>query len=289
MRRQCRLMSLNRSTLYYEPKGESEENLQLMRRLDEQFLETPYYGSRQMVYHLKRQGYQVGRKRVRRLMAKMGLTVIYPKPRTSQPHPENRVYPYLLRDLAVSRPDQVWCADVTYIPMRRGFLYLVAIMDWYSRRVLSWRLSNALEPFSCCEALEEALNRYDHPEIFNTDQGSQFTSAEFTGLLKEAGVRISMDGRGRWMDNIFIERLWRSLKYECVYLNAFKTGSEARQGIGHWINLYNSERPHSAHNGATPEEVYTGLDKKSEWGLALGLIPSQNSPDWRQQELRSPP
>ncbi len=155
MRRQCRLMSLNRSTLYYEPKGESEENLQLMRRLDEQFLETPYYGSRQMVYHLKRQGYQVGRKRVRRLMAKMGLTVIYPKPRTSQPHPENRVYPYLLRDLAVSRPDQVWCADVTYIPMRRGFLYLVAIMDWYSRRVLSWRLSNALEPFSCCEALEE--------------------------------------------------------------------------------------------------------------------------------------
>ena len=282
-------MSLNRSTLYYEPKGESEENLQLMRRLDEQFLETPYYGSRQMVYHLKRQGYQVGRKRVRRLMATMGLAVIYPKPRTSQPHPENRVYPYLLRGLAVSRPDQVWCTDVTYIPMRRGFLYLVAIMDWYSRRVLSWRLSNTLEPFSCCEALEEALNRYDHPEIFNTDQGSQFSSAEFTGLLKEAGVRISMDGRGRWMDNIFIERLWRSLKYECVYLNAFETGSEARRGIGHWINLYNSKRPHSAHNGATPEEAYTGLDKKSERGLALGLIPSQNFPDWRQQELRSPP
>ena len=289
MRRQCRLMSLNRSTLYYEPKGESEENLQLMRRLDEQFLETPYYGSRQMVYHLKRQGYPVGRKRVRRLMAQMGLAVIYQKPRTSQPHPENRVYSYLLRGLAVTRPDQVWCADVTYIPMRRGFLYLVAIMDWYSRRVLSWRLSNTLEPSFCCEALEEALNRYDPPEIFNTDQGSQFTSTEFTGLLKEAGVRISMDGRGRWMDNIFIERLWRSLKYECVYLNAFETGSEARRGIGHWINLYNSQRPHSAHNGATPEEVYTGLDKNSERGLALGLIPSQNSPDWRQQELRSPP
>ena len=266
MRRQCRLMSLNRSALYYEPKGESEENLQLMRRLDEQFLETPYYGSRQMVYHLKRQGYVVGRKRIRRLMAQMGLAVICQRPRTSQPHPENRVYPYLLRGLAVTRPDQVWCADVTYIPMRRGFLYLVAIMDWYSRRVLSWRLSNTLQPSFCCEALEEALNRYDPPEIFNTDQGSQFTSTEFTGLLKEAGVRISMDGRGRWMDNIFIERLWRSLKYECVYLNAFETGSQARQGIGHWMNRYNSERPHSAHAGATPEEGYTGLDKKSERG-----------------------
>ena len=158
--------------------------------------------------------------------------------------------------------------------MRRGFLYLVAIMDWYSRRVLSWRLSNTLEPSSCCEALEEALNRYDHPEIFNTDQGSQFTSTEFTGLLKEGGVRISMDGRGRWMDNIFIKRLWRSLKYECVYLNAFETGSEARQGIGHWINLYNSERPHSAHNGAAPEEVYTGLDKNPERGTS----PSGSSP-----------
>ena len=282
-------MSLNRSTLYYEPKGESEENLQLMRRLDEQFIETPYYGSRQMVYHLKRRGGRVGRKRVRRLMAKMGLAVIYQKPRTSRPHPENRVYPYLLRGLAVTRPDQVWCTDVTYIPMRRGFLYLVAIMDWYSRWVLSWRLSNTLEPSFCCEALEEALNRYDPPEIFNTDQGSQFTSTEFTGLLKGAGVRISMDGRGRWMDNVFIERLWRSLKYECVYLNAFETGSEARQGIGHWIDLYNSERPHSAHAGATPEEVYTGLKKHSERDLALRLAPSQNFPYWRQQELRSPP
>ena len=222
-------------------------------------------------------------------MAKMGLAVIYQKPRTSQPHPENRVYPYLLRGLAVTRPDQVWCTDVTYIPMRRGFLYLVAIMDWYSRWVLSWRLSNTLEPSFCCEALEEALNRYDPPEIFNTDQGSQFTSTEFTGLLKGAGVRISMDGRGRWMDNVFIERLWRSLKYECVYLNAFETGSEARQGIGHWIDLYNSERPHSAHAGATPEEVYTGLKKHSERDLALRLAPSQNFPYWRQQQLRSPP
>ena len=199
------------------------------------------------------------------------------------------MYPYLLQGLAVTRPDQVWCTDVTYIPMRRGFLYLVAIMDWYSRWVLSWRLSNTLEPSFCCEALEEALNRYDPPEIFNTDQGSQFISTEFTGLLKEAGVRISMDGSGRWMDNIFIERLWRSLKYECVYLNAFETGSEARQGIGHWIDLYNSERPHSAHAGATPEEVYTGLKKHSERDLSLSLALSQNFPYWRQQELRSPP
>ena len=284
MRRQCRLMSLNRSTLYYEPKGESEENLQLMRRLDEQFLETPYYGSRQMVYHLKRQGYRVGRKRVRRLMAKMGLAVIYPKPRTSQPHPENRVYPYLLRGLAVSRPDQVWCADVTYIPMRRGFLYLVAIMDWYSRRVLSWRLSNTLEPFSCCEALEEALNRYDPPEIFNTDQGSQFTSAEFTGLLKEAGVRISMDGRGRWMDNIFIERLWRSLKYEAVYLHDLADGFEARLLIDEWIGFYNTERPHSALDGKTPAEAYRSNPPVDMMDKLLCALPTPSQAQQQRQE-----
>jgi len=260
-----------------------------MRLLDEQFLETPYYGSRRMVYHLRRQGYRVGRKRVRRLMAKMGLAVIYRRPRTSAPHPQNPIYPYLLRGLAVTRPDQVWCADVTYIPMRRGFLYLVAVMDWYSRRVLSWRLSNTLEPAFCAEALTQALSRYDAPEIFNTDQGSQFTSLQFTSLLKEAGVRISMDGRGRWMDNVFIERLWRSLKYECVYLNAFEAGSEARLGIGRWMERYNHQRPHSTHQGATPEEVYTGREKHSERALALGLTPSQNLPDWRQQELRSPP
>ena len=196
------------------------------------------------------------------------------------------MYPYLLRRLAVSRPDQVWCADVTYIPMRRGFLYLVAAMDWYSRRVLSWRLSNTLEPAFCVEALEEAPNRYDAPEIFNTDQGSQFTSLQFTSLLKEAGVRISMDGRGRWMDNISIERLWRSLKYECVYLNAFETGTEARQGIGHWTQLYNSERPHSAHGGATPEEVDRGID----WRPESGLAPIPAFINWRQQKsLRNPP
>lgn len=279
-------MSLSRSAFYYEPKGESPDNLDLMRRLDEQFLKTPYYGSRQMVYYLRRLGYRVGRKRVRRLMAKMGLAVIYQKPRTSAPYPENPVYPYLLRGMAVSRPDQVWCADVTYIPMRRGFLYLVAVMDWYSRRVLSWRLSNTLEPAFCVEALEQALLRYGVPEIFNTDQGSQFTSIQFTSLLKEAGVRISMDGRGRWMDNIFIERLWRSLKYECVYLNAFETGSEARQGIGLWMQRYNRERPHSAHNGATPREVHRGIDRRPESGLA----PIPAFVHWRQQQsLRNPP
>ena len=282
-------MSLSRSTYYYEPQGESPHNLQLMRRMDEQFLKTPCYGSRQMVYHLNGQGCAVGRKRVRRLMAKMGLVAIYPKPRTSQPNVEHQVYPYLLRDVPVNRPDQVWCADVTYIPMRRGFLYLVAVMDWYSRRVLSWRLSNTLEPDCCVEALQEALGSFNRPEIFNTDQGSQFTSSEFTGVLKDAGVRISMDGKGRWMDNVFIERLWRSLKYECVYLNAFETGTEARLGIGRWITLYNNERPHSAHDGATPEEVYTGWDQNSERDLALGLAPSQNFPHGRQQELRSPP
>ncbi len=282
-------MSLSRSTYYYEPRGENPENLHLMRQIDEQFLETPYYGSRQMVYHLRRQGYRVGRKRIRRLMAKMGLAVIYQRPRTSAPHPQNPVYPYLLRGLAVTRPDQVWCADVTYIPMRRGFLYLVAVMDWFSRMVLSWRLSNTLEPAFCVEALTQALSLYDAPEIFNTDQGSQFTSLPFTSLLQEAGARISMDGRGRWMDNIFIERLWRSLKYECVYLNAFETGSEARLGIGQWMERYNHQRPHSTHRGATPEEVYTGRDKIFERDLALGLAPFQEFPDWRQQELRSPP
>ena len=256
--RQCRLLSIARSSYYRAPAGESEPNLALMRLIDAQFLETPWYGSRQMARHLRRQGWRVGRKRICRLMRKMGLVPIYQKPRTSAPHPEHRVYPYLLRDLAIEQANQVWCADVTYIPMRRGFLYLVAIMDWASRKVLAWRLSNSLDAEFCVAALEEALVRYGRPEIFNTDQGSQFTSLAFTGVLKAAGVRISMDGRGRWMDNVFIERLWRSLKYECVYLNAFETGSEARVGIGRWIGYYNADRPHSALGGLTPEEAYAG-------------------------------
>ena len=261
--RQCRLVSVARSSFYYEGKGESPLNLALMRLIDEQFLETPWYGSRQMARHLRRQHYCVGRKRVRRLMRLMGLSPIYQKPRTSAPHPEHRVYPYLLRGLKIERANQVWCADVTYIPMRRGFLYLVAVMDWWSRKVLSWRLSNTLEPEFCVAALEEALGRHGRPEIFNTDQGSQFTSLAFTQVLKDAGIRISMDGKGRWMDNVMIERLWRSLKYECVYLQAFETGTEARVGVGSWIDYYNTRRPHSALDGQTPEETYDGLTAHS--------------------------
>jgi putative transposase len=227
-----------------------------MRRIDELFLEHPFFGSRQMARMLQREGLRSGRHRVRRLMALMGLRAIYQKPRTSDPHPGHKVYPYLLRDLAVSRANHVWCADITYIPMSKGFLYLVTVMDWYSRKVLSWRLSNTMDTAFCLEALEEALDRYGPPEIFNSDQGSQFTSLDFTQILKDRKVRISMDGRGRWRDNIYIERFWRSLKYECVYLRAFETGSQARQGIGEWIRFYNERRPHSTHGIKTPDEAY---------------------------------
>ena len=254
--RQCELLKISRSLYYYEPKGEGELNLNLMRRIDEQFLETPFYGSRQMVRHLRRQGYNIGRKRIRRLMRKMGISAIYQTPRTSKPHPEHKIYPYLLRNVSITRPDHAWCADITYIPMRRGFLYLVAIMDWASRSVLAWRLSNSMDPSFCVEALEEAIARYGKPEIFNTDQGSQFTSYEFTQVLKDHGIAISMDGKGRWMDNVFIERLWRSLKYECVYLYDFQTGSQAREGIGRWIDFYNHQRPHSSLGDSTPMEMY---------------------------------
>ena len=254
--RQCELLSLSRSSFYYQPVGESAENLALMRLIDAQFLETPWYGARQMVRHLRRDGHEVGRKRVRRLMALMGLAPIYQRPRTTLPDPEHRIYPYLLRDLVVSQPNQVWCADITYIPMRRGFLYLVAVMDWATRKVLSWRVSNTMDVAFCVEALNEALARFGRPAIFNTDQGSQFTSADFIDVLVAANVRISMDGRGRWMDNVFIERLWRSLKYECVYLHAFETGSQLRAGLSRWIDYYNSRRPHSTLAGQTPDEAY---------------------------------
>jgi putative transposase len=258
--RQCELVSISRSSFYYQPVGETAENLALMRLIDAQFLETPWYGSRQMARHLRRDGHEVGRKRVRRLMGVMGLVPIYQRPRTTVPHPEHRVYPYLLRDLAVERPNQVWCADITYIPMRRGFLYLVAVMDWATRKVLAWRVSNTMDVAFCVEAVQEALARFGCPEIFNTDQGSQFTSSEFTEVLRAAGVRISMDGRGRWVDNVFIERLWRSLKYECVYLHAFETGSELRAGLLRWIGYYNTRRPHSTLGGRTPDEAYgTGM------------------------------
>ena len=254
--RQCELVSISRSGFYYRPAGETPLNLTLMQLIDAQFLETPWYGSRQMARHLRREGYTVGRKRVRRLMARMGLEPIYQRPRTTIPHPGHRIYPYLLREMVVDRPNQVWCADITYIPMRRGFLYLVAVMDWSTRKVLSWRVSNTMDVEFCIEALEEALARYGRPDIFNSDQGSQFTSPRFTGVLQAAGVRISMDGRGRWMDNVFIERLWRSLKYECIYLHAFETGTDLRAGLTSWITYYNTRRPHSTLAGHTPDEAY---------------------------------
>ncbi len=259
--KQCNLLQINRSSWYYEALGETELNLKLMRLIDEQFLETPYYGARQMARHLRRQGYLVNRKRAKRLMQKMGLMAIYQKPNTSKPHPEHKVYPYLLRGVDIQESNQVWCADVTYIPMRKGFLYFVAIMDWYSRKVLSWRLSNTLDADFCVEALKEALSEHGKPTIFNSDQGSQFTSLEFTQALMDAGVKISMDGKGRWMDNVMIKRLWRSLKYECVYLNAFETGSETRKGIEKWIKRYNEERPHSSLDDRTPYEAYYNLPR----------------------------
>jgi len=235
---------------------ENPQNLELMRLIDEQHLETPWYGARQMTRHLRREGHAVNRKRIGRLMQLMGLSVIYQKPNTSKPHPQHKIYPYLLRGLTIDRPNQVWCSDISYIPLRRGFLYLVAIMDWASRKVLSWRLSNTLDADFCVAALEDALARYGKPEIFNTDQGSQFTSDAFTKVLKDAEIRISMDGKGRWRDNVMIERLWRSLKYECIYLHAYETGSEVRQGLRHWIEFYNTRRPHSKLDDRTPDEAY---------------------------------
>ena len=279
--RQCRLLSVGRSSLYYTSKGESPETLALMRRIDELFLKYPFYGARQMVLHLRREGVRIGRRRAGRLMRLMGLQAVYRAPRTSAPHPEHRVYPYLLRGLAIERADHVWCADITYIPVRRGFLYLVAIMDWASRHVLAWRLSNTLDAGFCVEALDDALAPHGPPEIFNTDQGSQFTGFAFTGRLRETGIRISMDGRGRCMDNIFIERLWRSLKYEAVYLREIADGFEARRVIGEWIGFYNTERPHSTLGGRTPTEAYRGDPPVDMMDKPLCALPT--SPQAQQQ------
>ena len=254
--KQCVLLSISRSSFYHAPKGESAENLALMAEIDRQFLDTPFYGVQQMTWHLRAKGWTVNVKRVRRLMRLMGLMPIYQQPRTSIPAKGDKTYPYLLKGMRIDRPNQVWCADITYIPLAKGFLYLVAIMDWHSRKVLSWRLSNTMDVQFCVDALEEALDRYGSPDIFNTDQGSQFTSWAWIHRLKQAGVRISMDGKGRFLDNIFIERLWRSLKYECVYLHAFSGGREARAGIGRWIDFYNHRRPHAARGGRTPVLVY---------------------------------
>lgn len=254
--RQCALLGVSRATVYRRPRPVSAEDLHLMDLIDRQYLARPYYGSRRMAAWLATQGHGVNRKRVQRLMRLMGLVAIDQRPNTSKPAPEHPKYPYLLGGLSIERANQVWCSDVTYIPMAKGFVYLVVIMDWHSRAVLAWRLSNTLHADFCVEALEEALRRFGRPEIFNTDQGSQFTSTDFTDVLKAHGITISMDGKGRCMDNIFVERLWRSLKYEEVYLHAYSSVPQAKAGIGAWLHFYNEERLHQTHGYRTPRQVY---------------------------------
>jgi putative transposase len=253
--RQCELVGLARSSLYYEARPESEDNLALMRKLDEQYVRTPFYGVARMTEWLRREGQAVNEKRVRRLLREMGLEAVYPKPRLSVPGKENRIYPYLLRGVAIARPDQVWAADITYVRLARGFAYLMAILDWHSRYVVSWELSLTLEADFCVSALERAMAN-GRPEIFNSDQGSQFTSEAFTGVLEGAGIRISMDGRGRVFDNIFVERLWRTVKYEEVYLNEYADAREAREGLGEYFRFYNEERLHQSLGYRTPAEAH---------------------------------
>src|SRR6195952_4190795 len=253
---QCRLLKVARSTLYYQPVPMNADDLALMRRMDELYTKWPFYGSRRMVAALHQDGVMVNRKRVRRLMRVMGLEAIYQKPNTSKGHPDHKVYPYLLRGLAIERPSQVWCADITYIPMAKGFVYLVAVMDWFSRRVLAWRISITMEADFCVEALQEAIARHGKPEIFNKDQGSQFTSQAFTGVLLREKIAISMDGRGAWRDNVIVERLWRSVKYEEVYRRAYGGVSEARASIGRYLSFYNGKRPHSSLAAKTPDQAY---------------------------------
>lgn len=261
--RQCELLGLNRSTFYLRPATESEENLHLMRLIDEQYLRTPFYGSRRMTAFLQRSGEVVNRKRIRRLMRLMGLEGLHPRPRTTVSEPGARAYPYLLRDRVLTHVDEVWSSDITYVPMRHGFMYLTAVIDWYSRYVLSWRLSNTLEVRFCLEALEEALSR-GRPEIFNTDQGSQFVSREYTGRLEAAGIAVSRDGRGRALDNVFVERLWRSVKYEDIYIKDYEEVSELESGLEAYFRFYDEERPHQSLDYRTPGEVYrAGLGQAS--------------------------
>jgi putative transposase len=285
VRRQCALLGLARSGVYRAPPTR-EDDAAAMRRIDALYTDRPFYGSRRIAFELK-----MSRKRVQRLMRLMGISALGPKPRTSKPAPGHKVFPYLLRGVSIERPNQVWAADITYVPVGAGFFYLVAIMDWASRAVLAWRLSNTMDTSFCLEALEEALARFGKPEIFNTDQGSQFTSQAFTGALERAGVRISMDGRGRFLDNIFIERLWRSLKHEDIYLKHYGDGREARAGIASWIAFYNSRRPHQALGYKTPMSVWrlgtTGaLDEKAvDMTLRLdnaGALPTCPQPQQQQ-------
>ena len=285
MTRQCRLLSISRSGLYYQPKAIAEEDLALMKLIDRQYLVTPFYGARKMAAWLGSQGKRAGRKRVQRLMRLMGLRAVYRRPRTTTPAQGHRRYPYLLNGLSITAPNQVWAADITYIPMARGFLYLVAVMDWHSRYVLSWRLSNTLEADFCVEALGESLGT-GKPEIFNTDQGSQFTGDGFTGLLEKRDIRISMDGKGSYSDNLFIERLWRTVKYEEVYLKAYRDGSEARAALADYFRFYNNQRPHQGLGYRTPAAVYNSgcqgkpavgqtaaNDSRKTAGLHLNLAP----------------
>ncbi len=254
--RQCQLLAIGRSSYYYQAVPVSQADVDLMRVIDEIHWKYPFYGSRKVRDELKDRGFKVGRGHVRTLMQKMGLEALYQKPRLSEPHPGHKIYPYLLRDFEISRANQVWVADICYLPMAKGFCYLVAVMDWASRRVLSWRLSNTLDPSFCTEALEEALKNFGAPEVFNTDQGSQFTSEAFTEILNAQGIRISMDGKGRWMDNVFIERLWKSVKYEEVYLKAYSSIAEARRELGVYFEFYNWKRWHQGLDNRTPDEVY---------------------------------
>jgi putative transposase len=292
IRRQGTLLSLARSGVYRAaaPANDDAADLALMRRLDELFTAWPFLGSRRMTAMLRAEGHVVNRKRVLRLMRRMGIAALGPKPRTTKPAPGHKIFPYLLRNMAIDRPNQVWAADITFIPIGRGFLYLVAVIDWASRAVLSWRLSNTMDASFCLAALEEALARFGRPEIFNTDQGSQFTSAAFTGALAAAGIRISMDGRGRWMDNVFIERLWRSLKHEDVYLKGYADGREARAGIGSWIAFYNARRPHQALGNRAPMAVWregvTGSPGGNAVDTTLRLDDALASPTAPQQQER---
>jgi putative transposase len=254
--RQAEVLGISRGSVYYTPRPVSAADLAIMRRIDELHLEYPFMGSRMLRDMLNREGIEIGRRHVATLMRRMGLEAIYRRPNTSKPAPGHKIYPYLLRNLAVTRPDQVWAMDITYIPMARGFVYLAAVVDWFSRRVLAWRLSITMETAFCIEAVEEALAKYGRPDIFNTDQGSQFTSAAFTGVLLNNAIAISMDGKGSWRDNVFVERIWKSVKYEEVYLKAYASVGEARSSIGRYLDFYNRRRPHSSLDRRTPDEAY---------------------------------
>ncbi len=281
---QCALLKVPRSTLYYRPKPISDETLALMRRIDEIYTKWPFYGARKMVAELRGEGFAVNRKRVRRLMRLMAVEAIYQKPNTSRKHPDHKTYPYLLKGLTIDHANHVWCADISYIPMAKGFVYLVAVMDWFSRRVLAWRLSITMETDFCVAALQEAMDRYGKPQIFNTDQGVQFTAAAFIEQLEAGGIQVSMDGKGRYLDNIFIERLWRSLKYEEVFTKAYASVAEARLGIGSWLRFYNDERKHQALGYRTPSEIYAAAPPRGYVHNASAL---HTSPQAQQTEKNS--